>query len=177
MEALDKSSPPPPEPQVLQAHFFETCRGYKHPTWLTMLKWILVVATGGIFGLLLLWSFRIRHLFRVSSSDADASMFVIVPHKELGGRREEVEVETHGNMKYFIFQCTSFFFDDKSQTYLPHPEVCTTWTYKTIRKMRTGLPAEVVESSDLRFRVGENVILVDLAPWWKDCMQPSFLPK
>jgi hypothetical protein len=150
--------------------YYSFCRGYKHHTWLTVLKWLLVVGTGGVFGLFLLWSFRVRNLFRIpTDTESNAAMFVIKPHKEFGGVREEVDVRHFGSLKYFTFQCTSFFFDPKTGAYSPHPDVSSTWTHKEISRMRAGLDSSVLDDTELRFRFGENVIHVELDPWWWDC--------
>eukprot|EP01127_Copromyxa_protea_P021172 TRINITY_DN7206_c0_g1_i1.p1 TRINITY_DN7206_c0_g1~~TRINITY_DN7206_c0_g1_i1.p1 ORF type:complete len:1082 (+),score=179.87 TRINITY_DN7206_c0_g1_i1:156-3401(+) len=138
---------------------------YKHTLALTVLKWTLVVLTGGCFGLLLFWSKEVRRWFRTPTTEANAELFVV---ESLSGTTTEVPVETDPltNLRFFSFQCTRFFFD--GATFRSRDVTCHTWTYASILAGQ-GLGSDVYLDPHVRLAEGKNLIDVPMTPFWEDC--------
>lgn len=57
--------------------YYRSHQGYKEYTLSKYVKWGLVLATGGVFGLLLFWSQTVRGWFRTETTDKDAELFMV----------------------------------------------------------------------------------------------------
>ena len=73
----------PPQPQPVSSQDVTSCQGLRPAPVLTVLLALLVVCTGGLFGLLVLWLPRLRHALLYRPCALEGAPFV---RFQVGGR-------------------------------------------------------------------------------------------
>lgn len=168
--------PIPPDQQE-----FKSLKAYNLSIPKLVLAAILIVGTAGVFGLCLLWSLRLRALFRGRCNAGEATMFVIgmtfdpsSTDQLLVNQHDHtseiyVKHDDHGQ-KYFEFQCIRFVYDGTSK-FVPSPDSTVGWTYSDILS-KPGLTGNYFNDATITFSEGKNLIDVPMKPLWLDCMSP-----
>jgi len=155
--------------EIVYNPYFKEIHPYRESFPLKFLMVLLIIFSGGVFGLVLHWSIRPRFWFKKKVPPNDADKFLI---HSLNGTWETVPVKIYRGHRIFEFEGNRFYWEDNQ--YVPHVQEFK-WTYYDILHTRSGLEKNDLTDDKLS-KVGPNIISVPEVTLIEDILKKFFDP-